>query len=230
MNNFSVSKISPTVIVILSLRIITAVLLARGLVVKHSPVSKRIRLATNRRHDNAHVLHRNTNNDASLRAKQTLITDDTIPKSRTKQHGRQQKHAGNYSDKVANGDDDCDVEEDDQFLSFEVNSFQELQRSTGFEILDDELQKQIDQATANDFLDTHVTDASYLEKVAMSSVPEQLPQPAVNAFRQRQQQQQQRQTRRKKSDDVGTTRQRRAIERPANVQRVSRDEIGRAHV
>jgi len=86
--------------------------------------------------------------------------------------------------------DDEDEDYDDDLLSFEVDSFQELQRSTGSEILDDQLQSQIDFASPapNLFLDTHVTDASYLEKVAMSSVPEQLPQPAVNAFRQQQQQ------------------------------------------
>jgi len=74
-------------------------------------------------------------------------------------------------------------------LAFEVGSFQELKRSTGSEILDYELQSQIDLASPapNKFLDTHVTDASYIEKVAMSSFPEQLPQPAVNAFRQQQQ-------------------------------------------
>jgi RNA polymerase primary sigma factor len=106
-------------------------------------------------------------------------------------------------------------EEDDgeaEFLSFEVDSFQELQRSTGFEILDDQLQSQIDRASPapNSFLDNHVTDASYLEKVAMSNVPEQLPQPAVNAFRHQQQQprasqqptkkQQQRRTSKKNAD------------------------------
>jgi len=80
--------------------------------------------------------------------------------------------------------------EEEHELEFEVNSFQELQRSTGSEILDYQLQSQIDLAspTPNVFLDTHVADASYLEKVAMSSFPEQLPQPAVNAFRQQQQQ------------------------------------------
>jgi len=93
--------------------------------------------------------------------------------------------------------DQDDENDDDDDLSFEVDSFQALQRSTGYEILDDQLQSQIDEATPipNTFLDTHVTDASFLEKVAMSSVPEQLPQPAVNAFRQQQQlvQQQQQQ-------------------------------------
>jgi RNA polymerase primary sigma factor len=74
---------------------------------------------------------------------------------------------------------------DDDDLEFEVNAFQELQRSTGSEILDDDLQFQIDRASKYPdlFLDAHVSDASYLEKVAMSSIPEQLPGPAVNALR-----------------------------------------------
>ena len=91
--------------------------------------------------------------------------------------------------------DDADDNDDELLssLSYEVDSFQELQRSMGSEILDDKLQKQIDStndATPNVFLDTHSMDASQLEKVAMSTVPEQLPLPAVNAFRHRQQQQQ----------------------------------------
>lgn len=94
---------------------------------------------------------------------------------------------------AATDEDDDEDDDDNEFLSFEVDSFQELQRSTGYEILDDQLQSQIDEAspTPNMFLDTQATDASFLEKVAMSSAPEQLPQPAVNAFRQQQQQQQQ---------------------------------------
>jgi RNA polymerase primary sigma factor len=70
---------------------------------------------------------------------------------------------------------------------FEVKSFQELLRSMGPEVVDDNLQQQIDRATlnANLFLEAHEADATYLEKVAMSSIPEQLPQPAVNALRRR---------------------------------------------
>jgi RNA polymerase sigma factor (sigma-70 family) len=81
-------------------------------------------------------------------------------------------------------DDDDDVDYED--LEFEVHDFQELQRSTGSEILNDELQQQIDSASpnANRFLDALVSDASYLEKVAMSSIPEQLPRPAVYALSQ----------------------------------------------
>lgn len=73
----------------------------------------------------------------------------------------------------------------DDDIEFEVNAFQELQRSTGQDILDDDLQLQIDQASKYPdlFLDAHVSDASILEKMAMSSIPEQLPKPAVNALR-----------------------------------------------
>jgi RNA polymerase primary sigma factor len=80
--------------------------------------------------------------------------------------------------------DDEDFELD---MEFEMDGFQELQRSTGSEILNDELQKQIDMGSVrpNLFLDAHVSDASYMEKVAMSSIPEQLPKPAVTALNKR---------------------------------------------
>jgi len=97
-------------------------------------------------------------------------------------------------------------EDDDEAesLSFEVNSFQELQRSTGSEILDDQLQSQIDRAspTPNMFVENHITDASYLEKLAMSSVPEQLPQPAVDAFRNQQQPKQRRANNENNNDSI----------------------------
>ena len=75
--------------------------------------------------------------------------------------------------------------EDEDMMEMEVHSFQELQRSAGTEILDSELQFQIDQAYEypNLFLDAHVSDASYMEKVAMASIPEQLPRPALDALR-----------------------------------------------
>jgi RNA polymerase sigma factor (sigma-70 family) len=77
-----------------------------------------------------------------------------------------------------------ETDDDLAFLQDEVGSFQELQRSTGSEILNNELQAQIDQAadSPNIFLDAHISDASYFEKIAMSSIPEQLPKPAVNAL------------------------------------------------
>ena len=80
--------------------------------------------------------------------------------------------------------DDEDFELD---MELETDGFQELQRSTGSEILNDELQKQIDMGSVrpNLFLDAHVSDASYMEKVAMSSIPEQLPKPAVTALNKR---------------------------------------------
>jgi RNA polymerase sigma factor (sigma-70 family) len=88
---------------------------------------------------------------------------------------------------ASNGENLYEGDDDDELVEFEVDFFQELQRSTGSEILDDQLQSQIDQATNNQnpnrFLDAHVADASYIEKVAMSSITEQLPQPAVNALR-----------------------------------------------
>lgn len=72
--------------------------------------------------------------------------------------------------------------EDD--IGFEVNAFHELQKSITSEILDDDLQTQIDQASQypDQFLDAHMKDASYLEKIAMSSIPQQLPRPAVKAL------------------------------------------------
>lgn len=77
------------------------------------------------------------------------------------------------------------MDEGEYGLEFEVSSFQQLQRSMGSEVLDETLQKQIDKTLAgnpNLFLDAHMSDASYIERIAMSSIPEQLPQPAVNAL------------------------------------------------
>ena len=110
------------------------------------------------------------------------------------------------------------VDDDDELLGFfEVGSFQELQQQIGTEILDDQLQQQIDfsETNPNLFLDAHVSDASYLEKVAMSSIPEQLPQPAVNALRQQ-----------KKNKKVGVspTSERKFGLRFAKVQKLSSEE------
>ncbi len=81
-------------------------------------------------------------------------------------------------------DEDNDWDEDEEDIEMEVISFQELQRSTGSEVVDSTLQLQIDQASKfpNLFLDAHVADASTLEKIAMASIPEQLPRPAINAL------------------------------------------------
>eukprot|EP00522_Entomoneis_paludosa_P001330 CAMPEP_0172473562 /NCGR_PEP_ID=MMETSP1065-20121228/68913_1 /TAXON_ID=265537 /ORGANISM="Amphiprora paludosa, Strain CCMP125" /LENGTH=478 /DNA_ID=CAMNT_0013231737 /DNA_START=240 /DNA_END=1676 /DNA_ORIENTATION=- len=59
----------------------------------------------------------------------------------------------------------------------------ELQQSTGSEILDSKLQSQLDGIShPNQFLDRHVADATDLEKIAMSSVTQQLPKPALDAL------------------------------------------------
>lgn len=84
--------------------------------------------------------------------------------------------------------DEDEDDEDDDWGGIEavVSSFQRLQKSTGSEILQTELQEQIDQGPRT-FLDKH--GSSDLEKVAMSSITEQLPQAAVYALIQQQQQQ-----------------------------------------
>ena len=86
-------------------------------------------------------------------------------------------------------------DEDDDGLYFDagaetfqesVSSFLKLRESTGSEILQSDLQQQIDEAVEvqlpNVFLDKHAEGASQLEKMAMSSVTEQLPQRAVQAL------------------------------------------------
>jgi RNA polymerase sigma factor (sigma-70 family) len=102
----------------------------------------------------------------------------------------------------------------DDRMEFEFDSFQELQRSTGSEILDDELQSQIDGAAQypNRFLDAHISDATNLEKVAMSSIPEQLPLPAVNALR-----------RKSLAKSRNVSKEKNGLQRPS-VQRVGSDE------
>ena len=81
-------------------------------------------------------------------------------------------------------DYDSDFEEDASSMEDAMNSVKKLQRSTGSEILNEELQKQVDSASTSPdmFLDAHVQDASLMEKVAMSSIPEQLPRAAVDAL------------------------------------------------
>ena len=78
--------------------------------------------------------------------------------------------------------------DDDEEALFDLNDsvtseFMELQRSTGSDIMDARLQKQLDNVShPNQFLDRHVEDATPIEKIAMSSVTEQLPKGAVNAL------------------------------------------------
>ena len=80
--------------------------------------------------------------------------------------------------------EDDEGDDDDEDYPLELDGFQALQKSTGSEILEAELQSQVDvsRSNPNKFLDAHVRDASYLEKVAMSSIPEQLPRAAVKAI------------------------------------------------
>ena len=80
---------------------------------------------------------------------------------------------------------DSDSEDNDSLgIQEQMDSVKKLQRSTGSEILNDELQKQIDSASESPdmFLDAHVQDATFMEKVAMSSIPQQLPRAAVEAL------------------------------------------------
>lgn len=66
------------------------------------------------------------------------------------------------------------------------SGFKELQRSAGSDILDAHLQQQLDGIShPNQFLDRHVADATPMEKIAMSSVTQQLPKAAVDALRAR---------------------------------------------
>ena len=66
----------------------------------------------------------------------------------------------------------------------EVDDFQQLQTATGSEVVSEDLLQKIDAAavTPDLFLDAYVEDASIIEKVAMSSIPQQLPKPAVEAL------------------------------------------------
>jgi RNA polymerase primary sigma factor len=96
----------------------------------------------------------------------------TLPRSST-------RPAESWTDAVLDDDED-EYADDQDFLM----DFMELQRSTGTEIPSEELQLQIDQATSSPdlFLDAHMQDASFMEKVAMSSIPQQLPRPAMTAL------------------------------------------------
>lgn len=82
-------------------------------------------------------------------------------------------------------DYDSDDEGEDVFdIREQMSAVKKLQRSTGSEILNDELQQQIDSAATSPdmFLDAHIKDASMMEKVAMSSLPQQLPRAALDAL------------------------------------------------
>jgi len=73
--------------------------------------------------------------------------------------------------------------DDDDDESFVVSDFFKLERSTGSEVLQSDLQRQIDGAADRpDLFVLNKQDASHVEKVAMSTVPEQLPRRAVEAL------------------------------------------------
>jgi hypothetical protein len=118
---------------------------------------------------------------ATVSAARTKFTTVASYTQQTKPASRKESVDQRYTTREQQQQDDWENFD----LEMEVTSFQELQRSTGSEILDSNLQLQIDQASKypNLFLDAHVSDASYMEKVAMASIPEQLPRPAVNALR-----------------------------------------------
>ncbi len=116
-----------------------------------------------------------------------ILKPRTQPAPTTKNDRKVRHTAGSrqkYEIVTEDEDEDNGWDEDEEDIEMEVISFQELQRSTGSEVVDSTLQLQIDQASEfpNLFLDAHVSDASYLEKIAMASIPEQLPRPAINAL------------------------------------------------
>eukprot|EP00547_Thalassionema_nitzschioides_P005860 CAMPEP_0194200396 /NCGR_PEP_ID=MMETSP0156-20130528/1018_1 /TAXON_ID=33649 /ORGANISM="Thalassionema nitzschioides, Strain L26-B" /LENGTH=491 /DNA_ID=CAMNT_0038925383 /DNA_START=49 /DNA_END=1520 /DNA_ORIENTATION=- len=80
-----------------------------------------------------------------------------------------------WTDEVLGGGE---IDEDD------MNEFQGLQRSLGSEIVGEALQRQINESrkVPDSFLEKYLEDATQIEKVAMSSVPQQLPKPAVKAL------------------------------------------------
>lgn len=83
-------------------------------------------------------------------------------------------------------DEDDEDDDEDYAENFEtsVAGFQRLQESTGSEILQSTLQKQIDDSSSHpdQFLDNYANDASSMERMAMSSITEQLPRRAVEAL------------------------------------------------
>lgn len=114
------------------------------------------------------------------------VTDELIARTTTSI-----QHVSYWEDNEDYEEDDNERWEEENEMEAVVSSFQRLQRSTGSEILQAELQQQIDQGPRT-FLDQH--GSSELEKVAMSSITEQLPQAAVQALLQQQQQPQRQRT------------------------------------
>lgn len=108
---------------------------------------------------------------------QTIKSPSRAGTSATSYEQIRPREAESWTDAVLEEDEYAD---DEDFLM----DFMELQRSTGSDIPNEELQKQIDQASLepDSFLDAHMEDASLMEKVAMSSVPQQLPRQALAAL------------------------------------------------
>jgi len=97
-------------------------------------------------------------------------------------------------------DDDDDEEDDDDEYDYDwqdgVSSFQQLQQSTGSDVLQADLQHQIELGAAGFLASQLVTDENSgsnnnneLEKLAVSSITEQLPQAAIKALLSKQQEQ-----------------------------------------
>jgi RNA polymerase sigma factor (sigma-70 family) len=112
-------------------------------------------------------------------ARAVPVTAAGVEPMRTRQRSPSRNPMDYYK---AEDEEDDDV--DTLLFDFRGNlsSVKKLQRSTGSEVLNSELQRQIDSAmstTPDRFLDAHVADASLMEKVAMSSIPQQLPRPAI---------------------------------------------------
>lgn len=87
-----------------------------------------------------------------------------------------------YDEEYDFDDEEDDDDEDDGI--YDVSGYRELQKSKGSEVLDEALQSQVDEMNGGEaFLEKYSRgDASWMEKVAMSSVTEQLPLPAREAL------------------------------------------------
>jgi RNA polymerase sigma factor (sigma-70 family) len=114
----------------------------------------------------------------------TGISDETIARQLPRTVAQPAIQYLDDDDDYYDDDDDDEYDEDDMFEG-SMAGFQRLQKSTGSEILQSDLQKQIDESASrpNDFLDKQGA-VSAMEKMAMSSITEQLPQRAVQALRQ----------------------------------------------
>lgn len=140
--------------------------------------------------------------------------------STTKQ-SREQSYAPTYYDDDYDEVDEYDDEEED--WQDRVSSFQQLQQSTGSDVLQAELQKQIELGEAG-FLASQAATDNELEKLAVSSITEQLPQAAVKALSKQRQPQQQPGNGKKKSktkyNDLNFSKQRVTAEQEIELARM----------